>query len=208
MSSRLTILVTLATALMLGVVPQALAQRFHPNDPLLADDDRLIDVTEEPAEIELSDMYDRFTHIFHISGEPPFPAFVEAQNVNTLDEVPDSSWFTNRHGPRPFSISELATASNVDGLPTRTRPGRSSPARARASRPALRSSTAGATATSSSSTRWAFQSSAPQPRRSARRSSGRSAITCHRTTWSGSTPTTSPSRTGRWWRTPGATACH
>ena len=117
MSSRLTILVTLATALTLGVVPAALAQRFHPSDPLLADDDRLIDVSEEPAEIELSDMYDRFTHIFHISGEPPFPAFVEAQNVNSLDEVPDSSWFTNRHGARPSSISELATASNVDGPP-------------------------------------------------------------------------------------------
>ena len=117
MSSRLTILVTLATALTLGVVPPALAQRFHPSDPLLADDDRLIDVSEEPAEIELSDMYDRFTHIFHISGEPPFPAFVEAQNVNSLDEVPDSSWFTNRHGARPLSINELATASNVDGPP-------------------------------------------------------------------------------------------
>ena len=117
MSRRLNILATLATALTLGVVPPALAQRFHPSDPLFADDDRLIDVSEEPAEIELSDMYDRFTHIFHISGEPPFPAFVEAQNVNTLDEVPDSSWFTNRYGARPLSISELATASNVDGPP-------------------------------------------------------------------------------------------
>ena len=117
MSRRLNILATLATALTLGVVPPTLAQRFHPSDPLLADDDRLIDVSEEPAEIELSDMYDRFTHIFHISGEPPFPAFVEAQNVNTLDEVPDSSWFTNRHGARPVSLSELATASNVDGPP-------------------------------------------------------------------------------------------
>ena len=48
MSSRLTILVTLATALTLGVVPPALAQRFHPSDPLLADDDRLVDVSEEP----------------------------------------------------------------------------------------------------------------------------------------------------------------
>ena len=117
MSSHLTILVTLATALTLGVVPPALAQRFHPSDPLLEDDDALIDVSEEPAEIELSDMYDRFGHIFSIFGEPPFPAFVEAQNVNTLDEVPESSWFTNRHGAGRLSLDELVTASNVDGPP-------------------------------------------------------------------------------------------
>ena len=117
MSRRFKILVTFATALTLGVVPPALAQRFHASDPLLEDDDQLIDVSEEPAEIELSDMYDRFGHIFHISGDPPFPAFVEAQNMNTLDEVPNSSWFTNRHGASRLSIDELVTASNVDGPP-------------------------------------------------------------------------------------------
>ena len=118
MTRRLHILVTLAAALALSVIHPALAQtRFHPSDPLLEDDDRLIDVTEEPGEIELSDLYDRVSHIFHIFGEPPFPAFVEAQNVNTVDEVPESSWFTNRHGARRLSIDELVTASNVDGPP-------------------------------------------------------------------------------------------
>lgn len=31
----------------------------------------------------------------------------EAQNVNSLDEVPDSAWFQNRIGVRPFGIDEL-----------------------------------------------------------------------------------------------------
>ena len=61
MSRRFKILVTFVTALTLGVVPPALAQRFHASDPLLEDDDQLIDVSEEPAEIELSDMYDRLS---------------------------------------------------------------------------------------------------------------------------------------------------
>ena len=118
MSGPVKIIVTLAAVLALSVVHPALAQqRFHPSDPLLEDNDRLIDVTEEPGEIELSDLYDRVSHIFHIFGEPPFPAFVEAQNVNTVDEVPESSWFTNRHGARRLSIDELVTASNVDGPP-------------------------------------------------------------------------------------------
>ena len=81
------------------------------------DDDRLIDVTEQPAEIEISDMYDRFGHIFRTLGDPPLTTFVEAQNVNTLDEVPDSSWFVNRHGARRLSVDELVTASNLDGPP-------------------------------------------------------------------------------------------
>jgi hypothetical protein len=33
--------------------------------------------------------------------------FKAAQNVNALDEVPNSSWFTNRHGKSPMSIEEL-----------------------------------------------------------------------------------------------------
>lgn len=31
----------------------------------------------------------------------------EAENVNALDEVPDSTWFTNRHGITPLSREEL-----------------------------------------------------------------------------------------------------
>lgn len=31
----------------------------------------------------------------------------EAVNVNSLDEVPDSSWFTNRIGARPMSVAEV-----------------------------------------------------------------------------------------------------
>lgn len=31
----------------------------------------------------------------------------EAENVNALDEVPDSTWFTNRHGVRRMSLAKL-----------------------------------------------------------------------------------------------------
>jgi hypothetical protein len=40
----------------------------------------------------------------------------EAVNVNSIDEVPDSSWFVNRIGTRPMSVEELARGS-CDGLP-------------------------------------------------------------------------------------------
>ena len=36
----------------------------------------------------------------------------EAKNVNALDEVPDSTWFTNRHALHPLSSDELARGPN------------------------------------------------------------------------------------------------
>ena len=74
----------LAVTLLLANTQMVAAQTFHPTDPLLEDDDRLIDVTTQPEEIELSDLYDRFSHIFHTFGDPPFPIFVEAQNIKAL----------------------------------------------------------------------------------------------------------------------------
>ena len=35
----------------------------------------------------------------------------EAKNVNALDEVPDSSWFTNRIGVRPFTVDDIKQGS-------------------------------------------------------------------------------------------------
>ncbi len=77
-------------------------RKFYPDDPLRLDRDTLD--TPEPAEIELGDLYDRFGHIF---GDVGSDAWTEAANANTLDEVPDSSWFTNRHGVERMSVEAL-----------------------------------------------------------------------------------------------------
>ena len=95
-------------------LPSAWAQKFYPSDPMLKDNDRLVDVTQPPEEIELSDLYDRLGHIFVDFGDPEFS---EAKNVNTLDEVPDSSWFTNRHGRTRMTLEELSRGANLDGPP-------------------------------------------------------------------------------------------
>ena len=78
--------------------------RFLPDDPLKKDDDRL-DTPVKPASVEFSDLYDRLGHIAHDFGQSPIGS--EAVNVNTLDEVPDNVWFTNRHGTERMSIGEL-----------------------------------------------------------------------------------------------------
>jgi hypothetical protein len=51
-----------------------------------------------------------------------FTAPREAANVNALDEVPDSTWFTNRHGRRRLSPAELARGPNRAHAPAATGP--------------------------------------------------------------------------------------
>ena len=107
---------TLLSCLLLLFAAQGVnAQRFHDSDPMLVDNDRLVDVTVKPEYIELSDVYDRIGHIF---GDIGLKQSSEAQNVNTLDEVPNSSWFTNRHGAKRMSMEELRLGP--DSRPPRT----------------------------------------------------------------------------------------
>jgi len=101
--------------LLIVIFTPLLGQRFHASDPLWIDNDQLIDVSEEPEEIELSDLYDRFGHIFKELGDPHFS---EAMNVNSLDEAPDSSWYTNRHAKDSMTIDELIQGANLDGPPS------------------------------------------------------------------------------------------
>ena len=90
--------------------------RFYPDDPLLKDDDRL-DTPKEPAQIKLSDIYDRVSHTVHDPGDK---SFCEAMNVNTLDQAPNSTWFTNRHGQRAMTVEELVRGPNITDGPDMT----------------------------------------------------------------------------------------
>jgi hypothetical protein len=77
--------------------------RFYPDDPLATDNDRAFDASGAQPH-ELSETLDFITNQF---GEPGDRRPIRAVNINTLDEVPDSSWFTNRIGRRPMSIAEI-----------------------------------------------------------------------------------------------------
>jgi len=95
-----------------------LSQRFYPDDPIERDYDDLL--IERPAPIELSGTYDFLTNTFAAPEiEEPTP---RSMNANTLGEVPDSSWFTNRIGVREMSLEELATGPRINGPPDVSRP--------------------------------------------------------------------------------------
>ena len=75
----------------------------------LADDPIAVVIDSQDAspvtmrEIDL--VYDTVENLFPKPGDKTIN--VRAQNVNTVDEVADSSWFTNRIGARPVTVEEL-----------------------------------------------------------------------------------------------------
>ena len=66
----------------------------------------------EPAEHDLSKSYEFVANTFGETAR----SFGPALNVNTLGEVPDSSWFTNRIGQHDMTVDDVLRGPNqVDG---------------------------------------------------------------------------------------------
>jgi hypothetical protein len=95
----------------------AQARRFFPDDPIDVDPDTLR--IAPPAEVELSTFYDVYEHTLkhRPDGAPP-----PARSANTLGDVPNSSWFTNRIGMRDLSIEELVRGPNTTEGPDTSAP--------------------------------------------------------------------------------------
>ena len=77
--------------------------RFYPDDPISIDDDAALDASAVVA-VEDANSYDFVVHTFATPGDR---RNVRAQNVNTLDEVPDSSWFVNRMGREAMAVADV-----------------------------------------------------------------------------------------------------
>lgn len=103
--AMVALLVASLGSLVDGQQPQP---RFCSDDPIRVDNDRVIDVRGS-REIALGDYYDFIENTFLRPGDR---RPIRAVNVNTIDEVPDSSWFTNRIGHRPMSTPELIAGPN------------------------------------------------------------------------------------------------
>lgn len=98
---RSLLLATLAFVLVAG--SRADGPKFYPDDPIAVDNDKQHDAGDL-KEVDLSEIYDFATNTF---GSPGDRSQIRALNANTMDEVPESSWFTNRIGRRAMSIEEI-----------------------------------------------------------------------------------------------------
>src|SRR5678815_969912 len=108
----------LALAMSCASTPDLPAPRFANAAPVARVDDRR-DVATKPAEREfVHDLYHydgtvqrRFTRAMEL------PRAQRALGVNALDEVPDSTWFTNRIGIRDLTLDELRAGPTEIGSP-------------------------------------------------------------------------------------------
>ena len=109
--ARLTAPLALLAALLFHIPPLE-AQVFRSDDPVRVDrDDRPV---QRPRRRKINDYWDFVENTFL---RKPSRMKSRAVNINTLGEVPDSSWYTNRIGIRELSRDELVRGPDRDEGP-------------------------------------------------------------------------------------------
>jgi hypothetical protein len=108
------VLASIAAAWLAGGTVRTATPRFFSDDPIWRDPETQDASKTQP--LKVSDQFDLVENSFLGAGEE---LDIRAGNVNTVDEVPDSSWFTNRTGPGapPLDVNTL-----VKGPDTSTGP--------------------------------------------------------------------------------------
>ena len=91
--------------------------RFYADDPIAREPESRDASRAAPIDVGL--MYDMAFNLFGTSRLKP--SNVRAKNVNTIDEVPDSGWFTNRVLPRRTTMEELVRGPQTGAPPNAER---------------------------------------------------------------------------------------
>ena len=109
---RRIIVMALAAAAASAAAQERKAPRFYRDDPIA----RVVD-TQDASKVEERDLALYYDAIINLFGRPGSPVVERAGSVNTIDEVPDSSWFTNRAGTRPLTAADMMRGPNDDRGP-------------------------------------------------------------------------------------------
>jgi hypothetical protein len=88
-------------------------QKFYSDDPIWRDPETQDASAVKP--VDLSQQYDFIENTFKNVGDRTDRPAV---NINTVDQVPDSSWFTNRVGREAWSVEQYAKGPNAGQGPT------------------------------------------------------------------------------------------
>ena len=86
--------------------------RFYPDDPIARAPES--QDASKAAPYEIKSLYEMTKNLFVTANYKP--SGMRASSINTIDEVADSSWFTNRIGTRPIAPDEMIRGANV-GVP-------------------------------------------------------------------------------------------
>jgi hypothetical protein len=104
------ILTGIAVLLCIGIgVSQP--RKFYPDDPIQAE--------PKPApvgEVKRVKIYELFDYFYQSGRQKPRPSR-PAMGINTLGDVPDSAWFTNRHGTNRMTQEALKRGPGNENAP-------------------------------------------------------------------------------------------
>ncbi len=110
--SSLVAAIALAAGLWTVTSTGATGPKFYPDDPISRDPE-----TQDASnvqELDVSAQYDLIENSFLGAGDDTRK---RAENINTVGEVPDSSWFTNRLGRQSISTADLVKGPDTGSGP-------------------------------------------------------------------------------------------
>jgi hypothetical protein len=90
---------------------------FYDDDPIARDPES--QDASQAQRYQIVDLFEMTHNLFVTAGYKP--TGVRAQNINTVDDVPDSNWFTNRIGSRTVTEDELVRGPNAGPPPDPSR---------------------------------------------------------------------------------------
>jgi hypothetical protein len=88
-------------------------QHFFSDDPISREPDS--QDASGAAEHDIKSIYEMTYNLFVTSDHTP--SGQRAKNINTIDEVPDSNWFTNRIGTTAITPEQMTRGANVGAPP-------------------------------------------------------------------------------------------
>jgi hypothetical protein len=95
-----------AVVSVLAAFGDAATPRFFSDDPIAVDPE-----TQDASGVGEQDLSDPYDFLENTFMNPADSAELRAMNVNTMDEVPESSWWNNRILARPMTAEEIARGS-------------------------------------------------------------------------------------------------
>ena len=77
---------------------------FYRDDPIVREPE-----SQDASRAQPFDLVELYETAYGLFVKPDYkPSGLRAKNLNTIDEVPDSSWFSNRIGSRRITTDEIA----------------------------------------------------------------------------------------------------
>jgi hypothetical protein len=114
----ITICLAIASAMLISEVPTATrTPHFYGDDPLVREP-----ASQNASGAAMSEIGDLYEMVYNLFVQPGYtPSGARAQDINTIDEVPDSSWFTNRITAQALTTDDLVRGPNHGAPPDPSR---------------------------------------------------------------------------------------